>query len=450
MQIFLNESSSYEKKYKCPYCDARYKKSTLISHIENKHEDMIPEGFTPSRIVFNIINKKDHGTCIECKGESPWNEEKGRYDRLCGKQACSISYRRKTEERIKKIYGKTSQELLKDPNHQTKMLAGRRISGVYRWNNGDLKTYTGSYELECLKFCESFGFNSEDVITPGPVVNYYFGGQKHIWITDIYIAPYGLAIDCKDGGDNPNNRSMKEYRAKQIAKEKAIVEQGKYNYIRLTNNNFKQLIEALTVLKLQYLENNKNEKFIKINENMMSSIAGFMPPENTDNVYIVNYMKNNVFSEDIGITNNLKLEKIIVQNDDGILEQVSKEFLEDCDYTIYKTKGDISDIISNIGSEVSENFIYETVFEKKMYTKDQLLAENIEEVYDIYQYYKTLENIVTESLSLENLYVPTLENNIYQDTNSNYFFMNNGLRTASRENKDFSKLEISIIKNGLF
>ena len=47
------------KTYKCPYCTERYDKYKLIYHIEEKHEELIPEKQTPTQVVFNYINKKD-------------------------------------------------------------------------------------------------------------------------------------------------------------------------------------------------------------------------------------------------------------------------------------------------------------------------------------------------------------------------------------------------------
>ena len=66
------------QKVKCPYCDFRNTKPKVVNHIDKVHEDMILEGYTAARLVFNMINKKDHGTCTICGKESPWNEEKGR------------------------------------------------------------------------------------------------------------------------------------------------------------------------------------------------------------------------------------------------------------------------------------------------------------------------------------------------------------------------------------
>lgn len=442
----IHESSKSTKTYKCPYCDYRATKDKLIRHIDNKHDDMIPQGFTASRVVFNIINKKEHGSCIICGKETLWNEDKCRYERLCTNPNCKIKYREKVETRIKNIYGKTSRELLKDPSHQTKMLAGRRISGVYKWSDGEFRTYTGEYERKTLEFLDNFGFKSEDVLTPGPSIEYMYGGEKHFWITDIYIIPYNLAIDAKDGGDNPNNRPMREYREKQIEKEKAIAKDGRYNYLRLTNNNFKQLLEVLSILKLQFVEDNRDERIIKINESMFASIAGFMPPKDADNVYIINYLKNNVFAG-IGVAKDLSLDEMIVRDEAGVLSRVDESFLEDSIYNVYQYEGKVNVpvIKNNIGSFVDEGFLYENIFHKKYYCMEQILSENVKQVYDLPTYYSTVYDITRASLS-EELFIKDVDDN-YIDKDGK-FLMNEttGMRTSSKQN--FTLLERQIISEG--
>ena len=78
-------------RYKCPYCDKRFERRDLVAHVEQKHEDMIPENYTALRLVFNYVNKKPldyNGKCTECGGPTQWDENKGRYDRQCQKKAC--------------------------------------------------------------------------------------------------------------------------------------------------------------------------------------------------------------------------------------------------------------------------------------------------------------------------------------------------------------------------
>ena len=67
--------------WKCPFCDKRFDREKLVIHVDDKHENEIPEGFTPLRYVFHYVNKRPldyHGRCTECKGPTPWDEEVGR------------------------------------------------------------------------------------------------------------------------------------------------------------------------------------------------------------------------------------------------------------------------------------------------------------------------------------------------------------------------------------
>lgn len=269
-EIALMEAASsvYKRKYQCPYCNEKYDRVKLVDHIEKKHSEFIPKDFTASRIVFNIVNKKEKGKCTICGKESPWDEDKCRYDRFCSDK-CKKAYEQLAAERLKRVRGMTKQEMLKDPEYQNNiMLANRSISGKYKFQDGTIRTYVGSYEHKFLEFMDKFlNVKSEDLETPGPIIEYKFKGETHKWITDAYYAPYNLVFDIKDGGDNPNKREMPEYRAKQTAKEDAIRKQGKYNYIRLTDNKFEQLIELMLELKELYIEDNgEYNPIIRINE----------------------------------------------------------------------------------------------------------------------------------------------------------------------------------------
>ena len=234
------------KNYPCPYCGEKMHRDDLVKHVEKKHDDMIPENWTAYRVVYDLVNDKHgHGTCTECGEDTKWNEKRQKYERLCGKKECYEKVRKRYEGRMIKVYGK----------HQEKMLANRRIAGKYKWSDGREFIYMGSYEKELLEFLDKvMEYDSKDIIAPGPILEYEFKGKKLHWITDIFIIPNRIVIEVKDGGDNPNKRFMPEYRAKQIAKEKMITSLGKMSYLRLTNNNFAQLMSILAELKMQVVE----------------------------------------------------------------------------------------------------------------------------------------------------------------------------------------------------
>lgn len=258
-KVIRSKAQKNPKKFKCPYfdrCGCRLDRHKLVDHVNKYHNDLIPEGYTASRIVFNSINKKEHGTCTICGKESPWNESKCRYERLCGNPKCTEKYIEVAADRLYKRRGCTKEDLLNDPEFQNRMLANRSISGTYKFQNGKVMNYVGSYEKAFLEFMDHFfNVNPDDLIQPGPVVMYTFKGEQKKWITDFYYEPFNLVFDIKDGGNNPNNREMTEYREKQKAKESAIEKDGEYNYIRLTNNDFEQLILIMLEIKMSMMEN---------------------------------------------------------------------------------------------------------------------------------------------------------------------------------------------------
>lgn len=468
MQILQEAAKSkYVKKFKCPYCGTHYERQKLISHIENKHPDEIPEGYSATRVVFNLINKKDHGTCVICGKETPWNPTLARYDRFCSEE-CKNKYVAMAKSRMIKTYGVDN--LIYDPEQQKKMLQNRKISGIYKFSTGGELTYTGSYEKKALEFLDKvMEYKVTDVETPGPIVEYIYKGKKHIWITDIYIPAYHLAIDCKDGGDNKNMREMKEYREKQIEKEKAIAKQGKYNYLRLTDNNFGQLMSILAELKLQLIENNPN-KIIRINENMFAGIGSMMPMGNPftnvkkGDVYIMNYLMNNVFAG-TAISDTPTFENAYIRTGSGVTVKTSVDHLfeNDIKYSVYKAhlKEDTIDRLEEMAKSkvVSNNSILETIFERAMYTDDEWRCyDNVEKVNDFYDYLYQLEAVTVATLSnVDETSIVSLDKKydfnsivrIKEDT-SGYFLENSitGLRTPSQSTKEFTDTQRSIIEKG--
>lgn len=253
------------KTYVCPYCKAKYNRIKLVDHIEKEHDDELPENYTPYRAAYDVINDKPgHGFCVVCGAHTKWNEKRQKYERLCGKKECSNKFKEMYRKRMMRVYGKV--HLLDDPVHQEKMLSHRHISGKYKWSDGKIFDYVGSYEKEFLEFLDkTLEYRSDEILSPGPILEYEIDGVKRHWITDVLIIPYNLIVEIKDGGSNPNKRNMPEYRAKQYAKEKMITNMGVYSYIRLTNKDFSQFLGILAELKKNVIDND-NEPIYRIHE----------------------------------------------------------------------------------------------------------------------------------------------------------------------------------------
>lgn len=400
-----------ERRIACPLCRRKDFKDKLIRHIEKDHEDIIGD-ISAEQFLYDKTHPGS-GKCIVCGNKTDWNEKTGKYHRLCSNPRCKEEMRAKFKKNMIRVHGKVS--LLDDAAHQAKMLANRSISGTYVYSDGTKFTYTGSYEHKAIEFMDKvLHCNSKDIIMPGPVIDYtdQYGNSRQ-WITDIYYVPYNLIIEVKDGGDNPNNRQMDEYRAKQVSKEAELIKLGEYNYLRLVDNKFVQLMEVLALLKDQEInEPNTTNKIIRINESAVYDDRFFAldnveVSEEDDNIPIeydiirrlsdlkeyaarehmgvgaiggiVGTMDGNMLvqytphkhsfsgeKDGFGIVDDKKSTKLRVKSDNEETEIVDKEpFLQDKFYKSYRHKRD------RVTWENAIN-LYEEITGKVMLSRDQL------------------------------------------------------------------------------
>lgn len=400
-----------ERRIACPLCRRKDFKDKLIRHIEKDHEDIIGE-ISAEQFLYDKTHPGS-GKCIVCGNKTDWNEKTGKYHRVCSNPRCKEELRAKFKKNMIRVHGKVS--LLDDAAHQAKMLAHRSISGTYVYSDGTKFTYTGSYEYKAIEFMDKvLNCNSKDIIMPGPVIDYtdQYGNSRQ-WITDIYYVPYNLIIEVKDGGDNPNNRQMDEYRAKQVSKEAELIRLGEYNYLRLVDNKFVQLMEVLALLKDQEInEPNTTNKVIRINESVVYDDRFFTldnveDSEEDDNIPqeydiirrlsdlkeyaarehmgvgavggIVGTIDGNMLvqytphrhsfsgeKDGFGVVDDKKSTKLRVKSDNEETEIVDKEpFLQDKFYKSYRHKRD------RVTWENAIN-LYEEITGKVMLSKDQL------------------------------------------------------------------------------
>lgn len=470
--IILTEESrksfKSKRKYKCPFCDKKYSRVELVNHIDNDHKDMISKDYTAARIVFNLVNRKDHGVCVIDHKETPWREDLWRYDRYCCEK-CRKEGGKRAKANMMNSYGKES--LLDDPEFQKKMLHNRGISGTYKFTHSGILDYVGSFEKKLLEFCDKvMNFKSSDFGEP-PIIEYEYEGKKHFWITDYYLIPYNLVFDVKDGGDNPNTRDMKSYREKQICKENAIRELGKYNYIRLTNNNFAQLLLVLAELKEQMMDiSDEKGPIIKINESfknnplndmsfgsvdeLCNAIMGAMAGKDKSSAYIVPYIQKGSFNQDYGITNDPDLQNMIITDENGNLIVKDFNFIDECEYSIYR----YNKTPFKFDSKFKPSNLYEFVTGKELLTPDQLLYdEDLEKVLSNKEINKMTELCETALLK-ESLYnsikIPVINESyivnhptidFFIDSNSGeYFVVNNesGMRSPEYDSLDNIPKEI--------
>ena len=399
----MKKISENHKKILCPYCTKKIQVKNMPSHIDTYHQDRIVEGLTPLQMTYHLYNKypfEFRRKCRVCGKPTDWDESKGRYNFLCNNPKCKESWIKTMKTNI------GDKNLTSNPEGLKRLLASRHISGVYKFSSGGEVTFTGSYELETLKFLDRImDVKVEDIMVPGPIIEYEFNGEKHQYISDIYYIPYNLIIEVKDGGDNPNtNQAMALVRAKQIAKEKYVIDHTDYNYLRLTNKNFSQLMIVFTDLKMHVKDYDKS-RVIHVNENMFAAVQGMMLPEpkfsEKKDLVVVNYLKKNTYTDypNIAVSDNPKFDSVFTR-ENGKLIMTDKSILENSIYTPYIVRDARyvlkEYILPYIDKEIDENFIYESIFEHPMVTTDQIMLESNVEPYK--DYYQTLREI-TEKIS---------------------------------------------------
>lgn len=254
-------------KIKCPYCDKYFiDMDAFATHLEKKHREEIPEGFTAWQQAYSLHTGKTHGSCVICKADTKWNESTHKYHRFCENPKCKETYIQTFRNRMIGKYGKTT--LLKDPEQQRLMLSRRKISGEYEWSSAPISIpYTGSYELDFLQFLDKdMEFDPEDIISPSPHTFYYmFENEKHFYIPDFFIVSLNLEVEIKDGGDNPNRhpKIIEVDKKKELAKDLMMQSnKGLFNYIKIVNKDYTKFGRYLVLAKERFMNNDKTPIFM--------------------------------------------------------------------------------------------------------------------------------------------------------------------------------------------
>lgn len=243
-ELYLYEASS--KIYKCQFCKyTNSNKHKMGNHYEMKHKHLIRSDMTGYQWLYYITTKKDHGSCIICGNNTDFNEQTMKYSRFCNNPICKQKYREIFKNRMISKYGKI--HLLDDPEKQKEMLANRKISGSYKWNDGSaIFTYTGSYELDFLKYLDTvLNWNSSDIISPSPHVYLYkYNDKDHFYIPDFFIPSMKLEIEIKDDGSALNINQ--ESREKDKIKDDLMRSNNSFmNYLKIVNKDYREFNDII-------------------------------------------------------------------------------------------------------------------------------------------------------------------------------------------------------------
>lgn len=243
------------KNYKCPDCGAKYKSlQTWGNHVKSAHPELIPSGWSYARYFYYILTGKDKGSCTVCKSDTDWNEATQKYERFCKNPVCKEKYREMFKNRMMKKYGKV--HLLNDPEQQRKMLAGRKISGLYTFQNGKQIGYVGSYEKHFLIMLDKFlHFDPDGIMMPSPHTYEYDyknpddieNEGKHFFIPDAYIPSLNLEIEIKQNTNN-HPKLLKIDKVKEMQKDELMKSLPNVNYIKIVEKEYTEFFKLINEL----------------------------------------------------------------------------------------------------------------------------------------------------------------------------------------------------------
>lgn len=238
------------KMYRCQHCKYTVTankniKNGVISakhkmgeHYEKAHKNLLPPDMDGYRWFYYLLTKKEKGSCVICHNETEFNEISMKYSRFCNNPLCKQKYKEERDRRMMNKYGKIY--LLDDPEMQKKMMAGRRIAGIYTWSDGKTQfPYLSSYELHFLQYLDKqLHWPVSDIMAPSPhTYIYLYQGKDHFYMPDFFIPSLNLEIEIKDDGSARNINH--ESREKDKIKEDTMKSLSNIvNFIKIVNKDY--------------------------------------------------------------------------------------------------------------------------------------------------------------------------------------------------------------------
>ena len=236
--------------YRCHFCGRTARlKDDMIEHLNRYHaRELADEGLDAAQSLYKSTHGTIHGRCMVCGGETDWNEKTGKPHKLCDNPKCRETVRKNAVTNHVRIHGKET--LLDDMEHQREMQTKRHTAGTYRFIDGGSVDYLSGPEKNFLQFCSLVLELRSNMITRSPeFFEYYDPKSDRIrkYDPDYYLPDYNLLVEIKDGGDktNTNPAFVKDTKYKNYLKDEVMRRQTKYNFIKITGQNYGPFVELL-------------------------------------------------------------------------------------------------------------------------------------------------------------------------------------------------------------
>lgn len=265
------------RRYKSPFDSKTFTSvKDLENYVEKKYKDKVPKEYKGDIEHYLYDYRNGKGTCRICGYPTEWDKEKKKYKILCeanfmnrfrnlfrGKlNTCQEIMRKYYLENIKKKYD--TDNLMNSIEYQNMLLQNRRIAKIVHFKGNEM-TVIGSYEALFVQVCDKVLNKKDDLVAPGPTVNWSDGITVKQHITDFYIKSIDCVVSIKDEGfgneDNPKVKKKRKddaYKFQGILKDKrkfkAVIELAGKEEIK----RFKDIYKEIKDSKERYIIYPKN------------------------------------------------------------------------------------------------------------------------------------------------------------------------------------------------
>lgn len=238
--------------YKCPECGMKFSSlSGWSSHIDRHHPGLKPKDYSDMRFLYFTLTGRTSGRCVQCHGETSWNEEHGKYNRFCNNPKCKAEYTAIAKQRMVDKYGK--QHLLNDPEMQRKMLKNRKISGSYKFSDKSGSVdYVGTYEQDFLYIMDHvMHYSAGDIMGPSPHnYIYMYENKARVYIPDFYIPNLNLEIEIKTD-ENKHHKIQEVDKVKEKLKDDMMAHNPSVNYYKIMDKDYNSFFKYLMDKKFE-------------------------------------------------------------------------------------------------------------------------------------------------------------------------------------------------------
>ena len=265
-----------------------YSVSEMERYTMKYNRDKIPKEYNGDveKYLFDYRHGFKGGRCQVCGAPTEWDEENKRYKVLCEPltvrrfvkapfvvirtyfknkgNSCSDIMRKEYVNNIKRV--RNTDNLMNDAEYHKMLLEKKKIAKTVRFKGKEM-IVIGSYEEKFVKKCNKVLKRSDDLICPGPTIEYYnrVKKKKTFTIWDFYIKSIDTVVSIKDEGYSNDSGYVKDKRIMDVDKFDSAkgLYFGRIELNKYTIDEFDEIYKEILRLKEKDKKMENKDSYVK-------------------------------------------------------------------------------------------------------------------------------------------------------------------------------------------